>query len=299
TVPMGNLTTKIKRNKNERSRIFISSAAETPTNIDNKLLFNNDEEIDRVQVEHHMYRTVWGGNFLSPVREMLMEGGATVLDFGCGPGTWTCDMSSDFPKSTFVGVEVASLFPTIYPSNVQFIKCDLNGGLPFNDNQFDFVYLQLKYLNYTKSQWNNLVIQELVRVLKPGGWIELFELECDGINNGPISKKYVSLFREACSRRDLDPDLVFHLPQIITSTKGIDPTTLRQVSKIVPLGPWGGKLGEIIQNNCVKLMRKQNIVLRITEKEARELVEKQQHELCVYKTSIKLYRFYAMKSLGK
>lgn len=266
-----------------------------PKNIDDKLLFDEEEEIDRVQVEHHMYRTLWGGNFLAPVRDVLLNGGASVLDFGCGPGTWICDMSSDFPKSSFIGVEIIPLFPTIHPSNVQFIQCDLNNGLPFSDNQFDFVHMRLKYINYTKDQWRNMVIRELVRVLKPGGWVEVFELECDGINNGPISKQYVKIFREAALKKNIDPDLVFHLPEIIASTDGVDRSTICHASKVVPLGSWGGKIGELVRQNTVEFMRKINVVLHVPETKSEDLVKRQDEELNIYKTSIRLHKFYARK----
>ncbi|CAG8448631.1 3794_t:CDS:2 [Acaulospora colombiana] len=231
------------------------TAKKRPKNIDDKLLFNEENEIDRTQVEHHMYRTLWGGNFLAPVRDILVKGDAIVLDFG-----------------------------------------DLNGSLPFGDNQFDFVHTRFKYLNYTKEQWEKKVVKELVRVLKPGGWIEMFELECDGINNGPISKHYIQLFREAALKKNIDPDLVFHLPGILASTEGIDSSTICHASKVVPMGSWGGKIGELVQHNTTEFVRKINVVLRMPETKTEDLVAQQIEELNYYKTSIRMHKFYARKA---
>lgn len=69
---MGNVPSK-RGNYQKPSKNF--------SNIDNKLLFDDEKEIDRVQVEH-MFRSIWGGNFLAPVTETLTNGGAYVLDYG-------------------------------------------------------------------------------------------------------------------------------------------------------------------------------------------------------------------------
>ncbi|CAG8515563.1 452_t:CDS:2 [Diversispora eburnea] len=259
---MGNISSK-KRNLTKSGKL-----SKNFSNIDNKLLFNDDEEIDRVQVEHHMYRSIWKANFLAPVKEILANGGANVLDYGCGPGTWICDMSSDFPKSFFTGVELVHLFPNIHPSNVQFIQCNLNNGLPFEDNLFDFIHIRLKFLNYTEQQWQNLVFKELVRVLKPGGWIE-----------------------------GLDPYLVFHLPEILASNKDIDSTTINHVTKLVPIGSWGGKIGEMVEENISELKKRIDIVLSCATKQDGELYSDSHKEFGVYKASFRLHRFYAMKRI--
>ncbi|RHZ74552.1 hypothetical protein Glove_221g75 [Diversispora epigaea] len=290
---MGNISSK----KLNSSKSGSGKLSRSFSNIDDKLLFNDEEEIDRVQVEHHIYRSIWNANYLAPVTERLVNGGANVLDYGCGPGTWICDMSSDFPKSFFTGVELIHLFPNIHPSNVQFIQCDLNNGLPFEDNLFDFIHIRLKFLNYTEQQWRNLVFKELVRVLKPGGWIESIEPECDGVNNGPASKQYISRFRDACAKKGLDPYLVFHLPEILASNKDIDSTTIKHVTKLVPIGSWGGKIGEVVEENIRELKKRVDIVLSCAAKRNAEFYSNSHKEYEVYKASFKLHRFYAMKRI--
>ncbi|RIB05422.1 hypothetical protein C2G38_2280735 [Gigaspora rosea] len=43
---------------------------------------NDDQEIDRLQLQHYMMRYIWRSNFSSPVRDLLNEGGVHVLDVG-------------------------------------------------------------------------------------------------------------------------------------------------------------------------------------------------------------------------
>lgn len=84
-------------------------------------------------------------------------------------------MAQDFPKSTFIGVEVADVFPTSdVPPNLTFLKANTLEGLPFPDEHFDFVFQRFMFLAFSPSDWTKS-IKELARITKPGGWLELIE----------------------------------------------------------------------------------------------------------------------------
>ena len=95
-------------------------------------------------------------------------------------------MSSDFHKSKFYGIESKPCFPTLTPFNVEFIKSDkLDDEIPFEDNFFDFIYVHHARFWYTDSQWKNIIVPELIRVLKPGGYLEFTEAEMQLFGEGP------------------------------------------------------------------------------------------------------------------
>lgn len=48
-------------------------------------------------------------------------------------------------------------------------------GLPFPDQQFDYVHQRLLVAAIPAANWPE-VIHELVRVTRPGGWVELLEV---------------------------------------------------------------------------------------------------------------------------
>ncbi|CAG8723719.1 5993_t:CDS:2 [Racocetra fulgida] len=74
----------------------------------------------------------------------------------------------------------------------------------------------------TLSAWE-YVVNELVRVLKPGGYIEICEFDHYWVNEGPKAR---------------------------TALQGNDQLSdLHQEKKMIPLGGWGGKLGEIFLEN--------------------------------------------------
>lgn len=63
--------------------------------------------------------------------------------------------------------------------------------LPFEDNHFDFVMQRLVTASFTLSDWKN-VISELVRVTKPGGFIQLLEIDYNTFNLGPNGRNWES-----------------------------------------------------------------------------------------------------------
>ena len=62
-------------------------------------------------------------------------------------------------------------------------------GLPFPDDSFDFVMQRLVTASFTTSDWKR-VVQELVRVTKPGGYIQLLEIDYNTFNLGPQGRQW-------------------------------------------------------------------------------------------------------------
>jgi len=72
-------------------------------------------------------------------------------------------MSTQHPLTRFFGADIAPVFPTeIKPTNLDFLQCDINRGLPFENNYFDFVRMSLMSTSLRTNQWIS-VIRELVR----------------------------------------------------------------------------------------------------------------------------------------
>ena len=98
-------------------------------------------------------------------------------------------MALDFPLSSFVGVDISPLFPEERPPNAAFIKCDVHDGLPFPDNSFDFVWQAFLIVCIDWQAWREKVMKELIRVTKPGGYIEIMDMDAMVMNPGEIGRK--------------------------------------------------------------------------------------------------------------
>ncbi|RIB25446.1 S-adenosyl-L-methionine-dependent methyltransferase [Gigaspora rosea] len=135
---------------------------------------DSEEESDRLRSQHFMFRYFWQSNFFAPIEHILSKPGSKILDVGCGAASWSFDMAISYPSTDVIGLDMTPLQTTqIKPKNFNFVKGNVLEGLPFEDNTFDFVFQRFLVGGYPKEKWP-YVINELVRVLKPGGFLEVF-----------------------------------------------------------------------------------------------------------------------------
>ncbi|CAJ0827746.1 14023_t:CDS:2 [Entrophospora sp. SA101] len=242
------------------------------------------QEIDRYQQQHHVFRTLWNGNYSSPVGDILKSGDANVLDVGCGPGTWVCDMASEYKQSKFFGVDINELFPKLQPTNVAFIKTDI-----FNDDFFDLVRIRHMVFCFSEQQWNTFILQ--------GGWIELEDAEVVMYNRGPAATTISDAVNQILRSKSMDPNITQKFPQIMSSTKKLG--DIYHQEKTIPCGSWGGLLGnltgELTDSFYGGIKRKIMDILNCSESQVDELLNNYANERSLYRTYSKQHRYYAQK----
>jgi ubiquinone/menaquinone biosynthesis C-methylase UbiE len=228
----------------------------------------------------------------------LKSGGCRILDAGCGPGAWLLEMSTQHPLTMFFGVDIAKVFPTeIKPTNLEFRQCDMNQGLPFADNYFDFVRMSLMLTSFRANQWIS-IIRELVRVLKPGGYLEIVEKELQAYNTGPHFAFMIKNIMSFTSSAGLNVHITRHIPSIFYSMPSL--TNIQSDHCTVPIGPLGGKNGEVYED-LLEIYFKNKLIdvlpkfMNITEDEYLDLWGKCQVEFTTHATTTKLFRFWAQK----
>ncbi|RIB23369.1 S-adenosyl-L-methionine-dependent methyltransferase [Gigaspora rosea] len=140
-------------------------------------LQNDENEQDRLNLLHILLKYVWKGNFSAPINHILAKSGAKILDIGCGAGSWSLDMATTYPTIDVTGLDISQYQPIqTMPNNFTFVKANVLEGLPFEDNTFDFVFQRFMTGGYTKDKWP-YVMNEIARVLKPGGFLEVYLFE--------------------------------------------------------------------------------------------------------------------------
>jgi len=209
-----------------------------------------EDEIDVQRIFHENAKASFEGNFLAPVSAKF-ENGCKVLDIGCGIGSWLSEMATTYPRSHFTGTDVEFIVGTdTFPSNVTFIKRNTLDGLPFEDDTFDFVHQRFVNATYPGPKLE-FVATEMYRVCKPGGWVELTEMDLAARNAGP---KYVDLMERTNSLfrlMDCDPQQAVRIPSILSSV-GFQRLDVNSAS--VPIG-WGGEDGVLQKQGYIKLAR--------------------------------------------
>ncbi|CAG8522095.1 14659_t:CDS:2 [Dentiscutata heterogama] len=211
-----------------------------------------DREEENQGLNHCLIRELFKGNFSSPIRERLNNGGLTILDVGCGFGSWLFEMSSDFKNCQFIGVDITPQhFIANKPKNVNFITADITKGLPFREELFDFIHIRGIVLDLRDKEWDFL-IQECVRVLKPGGYIEVTECETKSKNLGPEMEKFALKFRSYFAERNISILIVNRIEDIMKSNN------LQHVvhyERPFPVGTWNSDFGNAFQTFNVELLR--------------------------------------------
>jgi SAM-dependent methyltransferase len=92
----------------------------------------------------------------------------------------------------FYGVDDCPLFPThIKPGNSHFKLHNVLKGLPFQDNEFDFVHMRMMVFYFTPEELSQL-LTEVSRVMKPGAYFEMIDSNYTVCRAGPITNKIIN-----------------------------------------------------------------------------------------------------------
>ncbi|KAI9021562.1 S-adenosyl-L-methionine-dependent methyltransferase [Phycomyces nitens] len=168
------------------------------------ILPQDEEEQDRLNSQHFAAKVISNGNILKAIADNLPQE-AIILDIGCGSGSWVMDIAIDYPGTHVTGIDIADIFPTtIRPKNVDFKLVNVLDGLPFPDNTFDFVHMRLLIVAFRRHEWNQ-VINEIYRVLKPGGYVQLVESQYTDTEQSPKIKLIISALISLMEDKDQDP----------------------------------------------------------------------------------------------
>ncbi|RGB41058.1 S-adenosyl-L-methionine-dependent methyltransferase [Rhizophagus diaphanus] len=264
-------------------------------------LANDEEEISRLQMHHYLYRYIWQSIYSSPMHDKLALGNLKVLDSGCGPGAWILDMANSYKESIFVGVDLSpTMFPSVQnkntPDNVAFLERNIIEGFPFPNDTFDFVHQGFMNFAFTKNQWQD-VIFDIVRITKPGGWIEFTETDIETYFAGPLTKKFMKSFHGLLNTRGLDPFIASRIESYLQSTNQV--IDIHVEHKSTPLGSHGKKLGELLCcNEWTSISHAKAYICKfvgIPIEEYDDFVEKIKKEYDENKSYCKSYRIYGRK----
>lgn len=214
------------------------------------ILPKDEQEVNRLDFEHHLLRYTMRGNYAAPVQQPT-----SILDVGCGTGRWAVEMAALFPAANVIGLDVVSPASRVPGAsdrpaeNYLFVSGNVLDGMPFSDASFDFVHMRLLFTAIPSAHWP-AVVRELVRVTRPGGWIELVE---GGLtqNGGPALDAINSWISQIAARRGIDLTLGAAIAAALQRA-GLANVVFRDM--YLPVGRYGGRTGQMTAADTFALL---------------------------------------------
>ncbi|RKP07900.1 S-adenosyl-L-methionine-dependent methyltransferase, partial [Thamnocephalis sphaerospora] len=180
----------------------------------------------------------------------LLKNPRRTLDVGTGAGTWLLEMASEFPECEFTGISVAPLQSTaVFPPNCRLQSANILEGIPHPNGHFDYVHHRFLVLAMPSTYWESYV-NECARVCASGGWIEMFESDFALYEAGPASKKMNIAFAQAFAAQGVITDVPNYISPFMRDAGLVD-FSLKEYQ--IPVGAWGGMIGELFWNNFVAI----------------------------------------------
>ncbi|CAG8491685.1 317_t:CDS:2 [Acaulospora colombiana] len=273
-------------------------------NVENVSYFlpNDNEEADRLSMQHYLAKHIWNGNFSSPVEEKLRSGRANVLDIGLAFFSFfnpTSILESNFEICSRPSVDVSNMWNNLEntPPNAGFLVHNLIQGVPFPERIMDFIHVRFMGLSFGELHWIKL-INELIRVCKPGGWIEIMNLDYTPKNMGPATRLLMNSLVEFHKSKGCSIPSAKDFERYLRHNDRV--TAIRTERKSTPLGNWSEKVGDIALLGFDCLFKAFKVFLapymNLDDKQYQKLLKEHDRQVNEYKTSFQTYRIYGRKS---
>jgi SAM-dependent methyltransferase len=238
------------------------------------MLPRHPSEVDRLDLQHYGLQAALRANYLAPV-----ESAERVLDVGSGTGQWGFDVCQRFPRATVVGIDLVVSKPGA-PPGYRSVRSNVLDGIPFRDDQFDFVHQRLMATGVPLASWPSLVA-DLARVTRSGGWVELVEPMMAFERVGPATVRLVELAMAIAGPLGLDTtSVVFGALDGYLRDAGLESVTRCQLT--VPIGHWEGDVGSLMATDARAAFTRLCEVLQarsaLPVAEGRDLIERAQEE---------------------
>lgn len=257
------------------------------------ILPSDGGELNRLDFQHYLLRSALRGNYASPLRDPR-----AILDVACGTGRWAIEMASLFPQASVVGFDMTPLSSDAGATqsaghNFTFVQGNMFEGLPFPDDSFDLVHQRLVTVAVPTNQWLPQA-QELMRVTRPGGWVEL--VEGDLLPGGPGLTTLNDLAERMSMKRGMSFSNASRIDEYLRQA-GAQQVERRVV--YLPVGQVAGRLGAMAETDYLAILTSVRGFLisqgLITEEQHTRALEQAQAELASGRLMWPFYIAYGQK----
>ncbi|KAI5820500.1 S-adenosyl-L-methionine-dependent methyltransferase [Pyronema omphalodes] len=203
--------------------------------VDKNLMPTDEKEQDRLDLHHEIMIQLLNGKYhLAPIDSNPQR----ILDIGTGTGIWAIDIAYQYPSAEVTGTDLSPIQPKWVPPNCKFEVDDAEQPWTFRPNTFDLIHS--RNLNQAIASWPS-VMSSMYTCCKPGGYVELAELECRAYSDdntlAPDDKfgHFMNLLCEAMTKLGRPHASAEALVQRLEEAGFVD---VQAVSVKQPFGPW-------------------------------------------------------------
>jgi len=230
----------------------------------------DDEELDRLNKQHLMFRDVMG-KYPPGLHEALKDDSdeeKTVIDLGCGSGSWILDIAHDYPHASCLAVDLVPMQSTSMPPNCRSEVDDINLGLQHYFGAFNVVHGRLICTGIKDYPG---LIDQIAMVLRPGGLVSLTEYNFyiydgnkqlihidDSTTTGPWLPRWMHEARKAIQKQGADVDAAHHLFRWVSEHPDYERVLYRDFW--FQLSPWKqGKDEQSLRDNRVGTIMREDM----------------------------------------
>ncbi|RPB09669.1 S-adenosyl-L-methionine-dependent methyltransferase [Morchella conica CCBAS932] len=132
----------------------------------------DEDERERLDRVHNVFKLVFDNRLIFPP----VNNPQKILDCGFGSAAWAVEAAERYSNCEVIGVDISPhMMPEETPTNLWLQIDDLNQPFTFQTNEFDFIQSRDVMGGIKKDRWSSYV-KDCVRILKPGGWLQLVEI---------------------------------------------------------------------------------------------------------------------------
>lgn len=161
---------------------------------------DHQSEQQRLEGQHEIMVYHMGKQVYPPID--FSKPGLKILDSGCANGRWLRDLkASARAEHEYFGTDIdESLYPSPPPETMHFQNQSIKEAFPSEwSNTFDLVHQRFVMAGASPETVPS-VVERLAKMIKPGGWLQLVEMNTDPIpGNGPMLNQFMQMLGELFS----------------------------------------------------------------------------------------------------
>ena len=192
---------------------------------------------------------------------LVVEPDSCILDVGTGPGEsvvrsyalhesdnrkglWLLGLSKEMTSNAvLIGIDISDLtFPNIHPPNVKFQTTSVLELPEEWGESFDFIHQRFLVAALSETEWTT-AIQSLFRVLKPGKYVQLVEMNCLDISSDKDTPAF-SRVQEIVEKLSRSRDILLNILKRMSHLLGkAGFTEIVERKESLPAGRSAGDIG--------------------------------------------------------